>query len=131
MLFSSAFAQETAGAAAEQSPIIGFLPIILIMGIFYFLIFRPQQKRYKNHATMLSALKKGDKVVTAGGIIGKISKVDEDVVHVQIADTVTIQVAKSTIASAHEDQLASVKADKKQTKKSVAKNSDNSIANDN
>ena len=77
-----------------------FLPLILIFVIFYFFLIRPQQKRLKDHKSMIAALKRGDNVVTSGGIVGKIERVmEEDKVEVSIADGITVQVVKSTIQS--------------------------------
>ena len=75
-----------------------FVPLILIFVIFYFFLIRPQQKKIKDHKLMVSALKRGDEVVTSGGIIGKIDKVlDDDKIDLLISDNVKIQVVKSTI----------------------------------
>tara|TARA_Y100000590_G_C15418174_1_gene900309 strand:- start:528 stop:812 length:285 start_codon:yes stop_codon:yes gene_type:complete len=75
-----------------------FIPLILIFVIFYFFLIRPQQKKIKEHKLMVSALKRGDEVVTSGGIIGKVEKVhDNDKVDILISDNVTVQVVKSTI----------------------------------
>ncbi|MBA1337307.1 MAG: preprotein translocase subunit YajC [Pelagibacterales bacterium] len=77
-----------------------FVPLILIFVIFYFFLIRPQQKKIKDHKMMVSALKRGDEVVTSGGIIGKIDKVlDGDKIELTIAENVTIQVIRSTIQS--------------------------------
>ena len=77
-----------------------FIPLILIFVIFYFFLIRPQQKRIKDHKLMVAALKRGDDIITSGGIVGKIEKVyDNDKVDVIIAENVTIQVIKSTIQS--------------------------------
>lgn len=77
-----------------------FIPLILIFGIMYFLLIRPQQKRVKEHQAMLGALRRGDQVVTAGGIVGKVTKVkeDEDQVEVEIASGTTVKVVRGTIA---------------------------------
>ncbi|KXF92205.1 preprotein translocase subunit YajC [Phaeobacter inhibens] len=76
-----------------------FLPLILIFGIMYFLLIRPQQKKLKTHQAMVEALRRGDQVVTQGGIIGKVAKVKEDgEIEVEIAEGVKIRVIKSTIA---------------------------------
>ncbi|XHE56035.1 preprotein translocase subunit YajC [Phaeobacter sp. BS34] len=76
-----------------------FLPLILIFGIMYFLLIRPQQKKLKTHQSMVEALRRGDQVVTQGGIIGKVAKVKEDgEIEVEIAEGVKIRVIKSTIA---------------------------------
>ena len=76
-----------------------FIPLILTFVIFYFLLIRPQQKRIKEHKAMVEALARGDNVVTAGGIVGKVARIiDGDKAEIQISDNVTIQVIKSTIS---------------------------------
>jgi len=77
-----------------------FLPLILIFAIMYFLLIRPQQKKVKQHQAMVSAVRRGDQVVTQGGLIGKVSKVKDDgEIEVEIAKDVKVRVIKSTIAS--------------------------------
>ena len=77
-----------------------FIPLILIFVIFYFFLIRPQQKKIKEHKLMVSALKRGDEVITSGGIVGKVERVhDDDKVDVLISENVNVQVVKSTIAS--------------------------------
>tara|TARA_B100001175_G_C18897755_1_gene351875 strand:- start:149 stop:433 length:285 start_codon:yes stop_codon:yes gene_type:complete len=77
-----------------------FIPLILIFVIFYFFLIRPQQKKIKDHKVMVSNLKRGDNVVTSGGIIGKVEKIyDDDKIDLLISDNVTIQVIKSTVQS--------------------------------
>ena len=77
-----------------------FVPLILIFGIMYFLLIRPQQKKVKEHQAMVSALRRGDQVVTQGGIIGKVVKVKEDgEVEVEVAEGVKVRVVQSTIAT--------------------------------
>ncbi len=90
MLISPAYAQ-AAGASSPGSEIMTFLPMIAIFVVFYFLLIRPQQKRAKETKAMLSALQKGDEVVTAGGIVGKIAKLDEQYAVVEIAPNVDDQ----------------------------------------
>ena len=81
----------------ESSGIGQFIPLILIFVIFYFFLIRPQQKKVKEHKAMVESLKKGDKVVTSGGITGIISRViDNDKVEVEIADNVTVEVIRGT-----------------------------------
>ncbi|WP_299659796.1 preprotein translocase subunit YajC [uncultured Ruegeria sp.] len=77
-----------------------FLPLILIFGIMYFLLIRPQQKKMKQHQAMVDAVRRGDQVVTQGGLIGKVSKVKEgdNEIEVEIAEGVKVRVVKSTIA---------------------------------
>ena len=76
-----------------------FLPLILIFAIMYFLLIRPQQKKAKEHQAMVEAVRRGDQVITQGGLIGKVSKVKDDgEVEVEIADGVKVRMVKSTIA---------------------------------
>lgn len=77
-----------------------FLPLILIFLIMYFLLIRPQQKKVKEHQAMVAALRRGDQVVTQGGLIGKVTKVKDDTeVEVELAEGVKVRVVRSTIAS--------------------------------
>ena len=77
-----------------------FIPLILIFVIFYFFLIRPQQKKVKEHKLMVTALKRGDEVVTSGGLVGKIERVlGDDKVDVAISENVTVQVVQSTIQS--------------------------------
>ncbi len=98
MFVTAAYAQ-TAGASGAGSAIASFLPLILIFGIMYMLLIRPQQKKMREMKGMIAALRRGDQVVTGGGILGKVTKVgDDDVVEVEIATGVKVMVRKSTIA---------------------------------
>jgi preprotein translocase subunit YajC len=74
------------------------IPTMLIIGIMYFLMIRPQQKRLKDHQAMVAGVRRGDTVVTSGGIIGKVAKVDEQELQVEIAEGVKIKVLRSTIS---------------------------------
>ena len=77
-----------------------FIPLILIFVIFYFFLIRPQQKKVKEHKLMVSALKRGDEVITSGGVIGKIERIlGDDKIDLSISENVTIQVVQSTIQS--------------------------------
>ena len=77
-----------------------FIPLILIFVIFYFFLIRPQQKKVKEHKLMVAALKRGDEVVTSGGIVGKVERVlGDDKIDISISENVTIQVVQSTIQS--------------------------------
>ena len=77
-----------------------FIPLILIFVIFYFFLIRPQQRKIKEHKLMVASLKRGDEVVTSGGIVGKVERVlEDDKLDLVIADNVTVQVVKSTIQS--------------------------------
>ena len=76
-----------------------FVPLVLIFAIMYFLLIRPQQKKLKNHKAMVEAVRRGDQVITQGGLIGKVSKIkDGDEIEVEIATGVKVRVIKSTIA---------------------------------
>jgi preprotein translocase subunit YajC len=95
LFISNAYAD---GAAAPQGgDFVQFLPLIALVAVFYFLILRPQQKRAKEQKTMIEALQKGDEVITLGGILGKVTKVGEENVAVEIADNVVIQVQKAAV----------------------------------
>jgi len=98
MLISPAYAQGT--GLLDQSALVQFLPLVLIFVVFYFLLIRPQQKKQKDHRTMLDALRRGDRVVTGGGILGTVSKVvSNDEVEVDIASNVRVRILRSTITS--------------------------------
>ncbi len=98
MFATPAFAQAAGGGAT--SAIASFLPLILIFAIMYFLLIRPQQKKVKEHQKMVEALRRGDQVVTAGGLVGKVTKVREDgEIEVELAENVKVRVVKSTIAT--------------------------------
>ncbi|HYP35470.1 MAG TPA: preprotein translocase subunit YajC [Stellaceae bacterium] len=102
MLISAAYAQGTGitGIFDNQSALIQFLPLVLIFVVFYFLLIRPQQRKAKDHKTMLDALRRGDRVVTGGGIIGTVARVENpEEVTVDIADGVRVRVLRSTISS--------------------------------
>lgn len=84
----------------DSGAIAQFLPLVLIFAIMYFLLIRPQQKKAKEHAAMVAAVRRGDIIVTQGGIVGKIVKVkDDNEVEVEIAENVKIRLIKSTIAT--------------------------------
>ena len=101
MLISPAHAQ-AAGGAAGGSGFEALLPLVLIFIVFYFLLIRPQQKKMKEHKEMIAALRRGDKVVTGGGIMGTVSKVDdESVVTVEIAPDVKVKVSRALISSTY------------------------------
>ena len=98
MPISAAYAQGT--GLLDQSALVQFLPLVLIFIVFYFLLIRPQQKKAKDHRTMLGALRRGDRVVTGGGIVGTVNKVlSPEEVEVDIAQGVRVRVLRSTISS--------------------------------
>ncbi len=98
MFVSTAYAQ-TAAPAGGSDMLVQFLPLILIFVVFYFLLIRPQQKKMKEHKTMLSAIRRGDRVVTGGGIIGTVVKVGppDDELTVEIAENVRVRCVRSTV----------------------------------
>jgi len=94
-----AFAQGAAPAGGAAGGIASFVPLILIFVVFYFLLIRPQQKKAKEHQNFLNNLKKGERVITSGGIYGRITGLTDNVVTLEIADGVTIKVLRSAIMS--------------------------------
>jgi preprotein translocase subunit YajC len=95
MLISPAYAQDISGMLGGATQ---FLPLVLIFGVFYFLLIRPQQQRAKEMKSMLSALKRGDRVVTGGGIIGLVTKViGDNELQVELAEGVRVRIIKGTI----------------------------------
>ncbi len=101
MFATPAFAQAAASGGSAASGIISFVPIILIFAIMYFLMIRPQQKKVKEHRAMIEAVRRGDQVVTSGGLIGKVTKVDDQKgeLEVELAPNVRVRVVRSTISS--------------------------------
>lgn len=98
MFVTAAYAQ-TAGAAGPGSLIGSMLPLVLIFAIMYFLLIRPQQKKMRDLKAMIDAVRRGDQILTAGGIVGKVIKVgDDNMVEVEIAEGVKVKVVKSTIS---------------------------------
>lgn len=96
---STATQQVPEGAAAgEPSPVLSALPLILIFVVFYFLLIRPQQKRLREHDAMIKKIGRGDKIVTGGGVIGVVQKVEDDVVVVEIAPEVRIRIMRETVS---------------------------------
>jgi len=96
LFISNAYA-DGAAVAPQGGGIWEFFPLIALLAVFYFLILRPQQKRGKEHKTLMDALQKGDEIVTTGGVLGKVTKVGEVNVAIEIADNVVIQVQKMAI----------------------------------
>lgn len=101
MLISSAYAQAPGAAPGSlEGQIMSFAPLVLIFVVFYFLLIRPQQKRMKQHKEMLGAIRRGDRVVTSGGIIGTVNKVvNNDELILEIADGVRVRVMRGMISS--------------------------------
>ena len=100
MFISSAFAQSAPAAAAGgdmQSTLMSMLPLLLMFVVLYFVMIRPQMKKQKEHRAMIEALAKGDEVVTAGGFLGKVSKLGEAYVGIELASGVEVQMQRSAV----------------------------------
>ncbi|WP_440223547.1 preprotein translocase subunit YajC [Dokdonella sp. MW10] len=96
-LISSAYAQDA--AAAAPNPIMSFLPLIILFGIFYFMLIRPQMKRAKEQRNMIAALAKGDEIMTNGGLVGRVEDIGESFLTVEIADNVRIKLQKHAVSA--------------------------------
>ena len=94
-MINYAHAQAT---AQQPSMLASFIPLILIFLIFYFLLIRPQQKKQKEHKVLLDSIKRGDEILSSGGILGKVIKVDNDKLTVEIAKGVNVSIIRSTVA---------------------------------
>lgn len=100
MFISSAFAQTAPAAAAGgdmQSSLLSMLPIVLMFVVLYFIMIRPQMKKQKEHRAMVEALAKGDEVVTAGGILGRVSSLGENFIGVELASGVEVQLQRQAV----------------------------------
>ncbi len=101
VFISSAFAQTAPAAAASgggiESSLMSMLPLVLMFVVLYFVMIRPQMKKQKEHRSMIDALAKGDEIVTAGGLIGKVSKLGESYVSVELAPGVEVQAQRSAV----------------------------------
>lgn len=99
MFISSAFAQTAPAAAAGglQDSLMGMLPLVLMFVVLYFVMIRPQMKKQKEHRAMVEALAKGDEVVTGGGLLGRVSKIGDNFIGVEIANGVEVQMQRSAV----------------------------------
>jgi preprotein translocase subunit YajC len=100
VFISSAFAQTAPAAAAGgdmQSSLMSMLPLVLMFVVLYFVMIRPQMKKQKEHRAMIEALAKGDEIVTAGGVLGKVAKLGDSYLGIEIANNVEIQVQRSAV----------------------------------
>ncbi|MBP7607305.1 MAG: preprotein translocase subunit YajC [Giesbergeria sp.] len=100
MLISSAFAQTAPAAAAGgdmMSTLTGMLPLVLMFVVLYFIMIRPQMKRQKEHRAMVQAIAKGDEVVIGGGMLGRVTRLSEQYLHVEIANNVEVQVQRAAV----------------------------------
>ena len=93
-----AYAMGSQAASGQSGQIMAFLPLILLFAVFYFLLIRPQQKRAKTHKQFIENLKKGDRVVTSGGMYGTITGVTDDSVTIEVAEKVRVKILKGAIA---------------------------------
>ncbi len=96
MFISNAFAQTAATGGGENS-LLSLLPLVLMFVVLYFIMIRPQMKRQKEHKAMIEALAKGDEIVTSGGLIGRVSKLGESFVHVEVANGVELQLQRTAV----------------------------------
>lgn len=100
MFISSAFAQTAPAAAAGgdmQSSLMGMLPLVLMFVVLYFVMIRPQMKKAKEHKAMVESLTKGDEVATAGGVLGKVTKVGDSFIGLEVANGVEVQLQRSAV----------------------------------
>jgi preprotein translocase subunit YajC len=97
VFISNAYAQTAGAAAGGMSSLTQMLPLVLMFVVLYFIMIRPQMKKQKEHKAMIDAIGKGDEVVTGGGLLGRITKVDEQYVSVEIAGNVVVQLQRSAI----------------------------------
>lgn len=98
MFISSAFAQTAPAAGGDvQSSLMGMLPLVLMFVVLYFVMIRPQMKKAKEHKSMVEALAKGDEVVTAGGLLGKVAKLGDSYLGLEVANGVEIQIQRSAV----------------------------------
>ena len=97
MFISSAYAQAAAGAASTQDTLMSMLPLVLMFVVLYFVMIRPQMKKQKEHKAMVEALAKGDEIVTAGGFLGKVSKIGEAYIGVELASGIEVQMQRSAV----------------------------------
>lgn len=98
MFISSAFAQTAPAAGGDmQSSLMSMLPLVLMFVVLYFVMIRPQMKKQKEHRTMVEALAKGDEIVTAGGMLGRVTKLGDNFIGVEIANGVEVQLQRSAV----------------------------------
>jgi preprotein translocase subunit YajC len=97
VFISNAYAQSATASGGTASSLMQFLPLVLMFVVLYFVMIRPQMKRQKEHRSMIDALAKGDEVVIGGGVIGRVAKMGDSVLHVEVAKDVEIQVQRSSV----------------------------------
>ncbi|QBB69937.1 preprotein translocase subunit YajC [Pseudolysobacter antarcticus] len=96
-LISNAYAQAAGGAATN--PLLQFAPLVILFGIFYFMLIRPQMKRAKEQRTMVAALAKGDEVITTGGLLGRIDDISESFITLEVAPNVKLKLQKGAVTT--------------------------------
>jgi preprotein translocase subunit YajC len=104
---------QTGGQAGQAGGLAGFLPIIILFAIFYFLLIRPQQKKAKEHREMIANLQKGARILTSGGIYGTIQSLDETTIGLEIAEKVKIKISRASVAAVVSENDTIQKDDKK------------------
>jgi preprotein translocase subunit YajC len=99
VFISEAFAQTAPAAAASstESSLLSLLPLVLMFVVLYFIMIRPQMKRQKEHKAMIEALAKGDEVVVGGGVVGRVAKLGDSIIHVEVANGVELQVQRAAV----------------------------------
>lgn len=120
MWISDAFAQTEGlmAAPAGSDPILSFMPFILILAVFWLLIWRPQMRKHKEHLDMVQSLRRGDRVITSGGIIGEVTKIiDDATIELKIAEGVTVKCARHHVTDMVDKGQPATKQDKKPAKK--------------
>jgi preprotein translocase subunit YajC len=97
VFISNAFAQTAPAASSSTDSLMSLLPLVLMFVVLYFIMIRPQMKRQKEHKAMIEAIAKGDEIVTSGGLVGRVAKMGESFLHVEVANGVELQVQRSAV----------------------------------
>ncbi len=97
MFISQAYAQTAAAAGSTESTLFSMLPLLLMFVVLYFIMIRPQMKKQKEHKAMIEAIAKGDEVVIAGGLLGRVAKLGDNYLHVEVASGVELQVQRVAV----------------------------------
>ncbi len=97
MFISSAYAQSVPAAGGAESSLFSLLPLVLMFVVLYFIMIRPQMKKQKEHKAMIEAIAKGDEVVIAGGVLGRVSKLGDNYLHVEVTNGVELQVQRGAV----------------------------------